>query len=106
MQGNVLDFERKFFEPKRGQIQKNWRNMGSLGGQLRQNIEISQSVGLCKDGRTFFRSSIVDCFRQRYLCSSHLSCVKMEDQIYLGVMERAPDGRLVFRRVTCILKYS
>ena len=78
--------------------------MGSPGGQLRQNIEISQSVRLWKDGRTFFQSSIVDCFRQKYLCNSHLSCGRMEDQIYLGVMERAPDGRLVFQRITSILK--
>ena len=43
------------------------------------------------------------------ICATHTSdsqpdCVRMEDQIYLGVMDRAPDGRLVFRRVISILK--
>ena len=46
---------------------------------------------------------------EKNICATHTSdsqsdCARMEDQIYLGVLDRAPDGRLVFRRVTFILK--
>ena len=62
MQGNVLDFERKFFEPKRGQIQKNggiWVHQEVTCGKVSGALSQSDCVRMEEH---FFRSSIVDCF--------------------------------------------